>query len=367
MSGIINFAGLAKQCETIKPEVFEALNEVYDSRSFVGGKFVAKFENEFSSYIGTKYASGVSNGTDALFLACKAIGVGPGDEVIVPSNTFIASAWAPEHCGAKVVFADCSPKDWLIDSNSVESLITEKTKAIIGVHLYGQPFDACSMLNICKKNGLRFIEDCAQSHGAKWEGMTTGTFGDIGCFSFYPGKNLGAFGDAGAIVTSDEELLNRVNMLKDHGSVQKYHHDVPGFNMRLDGIQAAVLSVKLKHLDAWTSRRCEIADKYNKCLDNSLIQLQKTDSRSSGVHHLYVVLADDRERFMAYMKDHGINCGIHYPIPCHLQKAFSKLGYRQGDLPNTEHVMSHCVSLPMYPELTDEEVDRVIEVVNSYE
>lgn len=362
----INFMDLSRQCASIKEEVFAALNDVYDNTAFVGGGYVKAFEQEFAQYIGTKYCSGVSNGTDALFLACKAAGIKDGDEVIVPSNTFIASAWAPLHCGARVVFADCQKEDWLIDPESIESLITPKTKAVIAVHLYGQPADAKKIREICDAHKLVMIEDCAQSHGAKYDGRNVGTFGDMACFSFYPGKNLGAFGDAGAVVSDNAEYIERINMLKDHGCKVRYHHDIPGYNMRLDGFQAAVLSVKLKHLDAWTSRRCEIATKYDGEIKNELITINRPDPKSSGVHHLYAVLADDRDRFMAYMKDHGINCGIHYPIPCHLQKAFAFEGYKSGDLPATEDVMSRCVSLPMYPELTDDEVDYVIKTVNEY-
>lgn len=364
---VINFMDLSRQCKTLKNEIFEAMEEVYDDIAFVGGRFISKFEEEFAEYIGIKHASGVSNGTDALFLACKAIGVGPGDEVIVPSNTFIASAWAPLHCGARVRFADCSDKDWLISSESVEPLITDKTKAIIGVHLYGQPYDLGAMSNICKKYGLKLIEDCAQAHGAKWKDSTVGTVGDLGCFSFYPGKNLGAYGDAGAVVSNDDEIINTINLLKNHGSSTKYRHDVPGYNMRLDGLQAAVLSVKLRYLDSWNKRRTEIYEMYREGLSNDKIQLQNINPFSNGVHHIFPVLADNRQKFMSFMSERGVNCGIHYPIPCHLQPVFSGLGYKVGDLPNSEYVMEHCVSLPMYPELTDEEVDKIITDVNSYE
>ena len=362
----INFMDLSRQCAKIKEEVFTALNAVYDNTAFVGGSFVKDFEQAFAGYIGSKYCSGVSNGTDALFLACKAAGIKEGDEVIVPSNTFIASAWAPLHCGAKVVFADCEKENWLISPESVEHLITPRTKAVIVVHLYGQPANVVAMRKICDEHGLIMIEDCAQAHGAKWDGKKVGTFGDMACFSFYPGKNLGAFGDAGAVVSDNADYIDRINMLKDHGCKVRYHHDMPGYNMRLDGFQAAILSVKLKYLDKWTSRRCEISKMYDEGIANGLIVKNHPDPKSAGVHHLYVVLVDNRQRFMDYMKDHGINCGIHYPIPCHLQKAFEFEGYSEGDLPVTEHVMSHCVSLPMYPELLNEEVEYVIKTVNEY-
>ena len=362
----INFMDLKRQCKAIKNEIFTEIEKVYEDNAFISGKYTELFEKQFSEYIGSKYCLGISNGTDALFLACKALGIGPGDEVIVPSNTFIATAWAPFHCGAKVVFADCNETDWLIDPESVKHNLTDKTKAIIGVHLYGQPFNLDSIGDICKNNNIHLIEDCAQAHGAKWRGKNVGTFGDVGCFSFYPGKNLGAMGDAGGIVTNSQNLYQKIKTLKDHGQVEKYHHDYPGFNMRMDGFQAAILSVKLKHLQQWTERRKEIATFYSNHIHNEKIKLRTNKEESDGVNHIYAILVDDRDAFMEYMNKNGINCGIHYPIPCHLQKAFEKLNYSKGDFPVTEYVMNHCVSIPIYPELNDEEINRVVRAVNNY-
>lgn len=364
---VINFMDLGRQCNELRAEMLDAISGVIDSTSFVGGSVVKDFENGFAESLGVKHAVSTSNGTDALFLACKALDLGEGDEVIVPANTFIASAWAPAHCGAKVVFADCNPDTWLTDFSNVEDLITDRTRAIIGVHLYGQPFDVGTMSEKCQQLGIPLIEDCAQAHYATWKGRFVGTFGSIGCFSFYPGKNLGAYGDAGCVVTDDDGLSDRIRALGNHGSRVKYKHESDGYNMRMDGIQAAVLSVKMKYIDSWTERRRSIARRYNAEIENSLIKKQHIDSNSNGVSHLYAVLADDRQRFMSYMAENGINCGIHYPIPVHLQEAFSSLGYTRGSLPVAEYVADHCVSIPMFPELTDDEVERVVEVINSYE
>ena len=363
---VINFMDLNRQCSELKAEMLDAIIDVIDSTSFVGGRVVSDFERNFAESLGVKSAISTSNGTDALFLACKSLGIKNGDEVIVPANTFIASAWAPLHCGAKVVFADCDPDTWLVDFSTIEDLITDRTKAVIGIHLYGQPFDVDTMSKKCRQLGVHLIEDCAQAHYATWAGKFVGTFGTIGCFSFYPGKNLGAYGDAGCIVTDNNEIAEKIRMLGNHGSREKYKHDIDGYNMRLDGIQAAVLSVKMKYIGSWTERRRHIAKRYDDEIHNSLIKKQYRRPEADGVSHLYVVLADDRQRFMDYMANNGINCGIHYPIPVHLQGAFLSQGYGKGSLPVTEYVAEHCVSIPMYPELTDDEVGHVVEVINSY-
>ena len=362
---IIKFMDLSRQTALLKPEILENIGKVIDKNAFVGGEFVKQFEEEFANYIGTDYSAGVSNGTDALFLACKALGIGSGDEVILPSNTFISTAWAPLRCGAKVVFADCNRENWLLDIEKIEQYITDNTKAIIAVHMYGQPLDIISLKKLCERRRLFLIEDCAQAHGAKWGDKTVGSIGDIGCFSFYPGKNLGAYGDAGAITTSSEKLYKKIIQLRDHGAITRYHHDISGYNMRLDGIQAAILSVKLKYLPEWTKRRIEIANEYDIRISNSNIQKCSFSRNAHSVYHLYVVLVDDRHKFLDYMEKNGIICGIHYPIPCHKQQVFLDMGYNDS-LPITEYVSDHCVSLPMFPELKDEEIDRVITIVNNY-
>lgn len=360
----LNFMDLSRQYEILKDEIKKAFDDVCSQTAFIGGPFVDKFEKEFSAAVNSKYTVGVSNGTDALFLACKALGIGHGDEVIVPANTFIASAWGPMHAGAKVVFSDCRKDTWEIDSESVKKCISEKTKAIMGVHLYGQPFDIDAIKSIAEKNNLYLIEDCAQAHCAEYKGKTVGTFGKVSGFSFYPGKNLGAYGDAGAVVTNDEEINTVVRTLRNQGSQKRYHHDMVGYNMRLDGIQAAILSVKLKYLQSWTERRQHIAAVYDSDIKNKKIVKQKRLPDSKSVYHLYVVCVDDRDSFMDYMKKNGVSCGIHYPIPCHLQKAIKTKN--RIECPNAEYQSEHCVSLPMFPELTDGEVNRVIELCNSY-
>lgn len=361
---MIPFMDLKRQYESISAEVLGAIKSVCDETAFVGGRFVDDFEKQFSAYIGAHRIVSTSNGTDALFLAYKAMGLGPGDEVIVPSTTFIATASAVVRTGAEVVFADCDENTWEVDPKSVESLISDRTKAITGVHLYGQPCDIDALCRISEENNLAFIEDCAQAHGARYRGQFVGTIGDIGCFSFYPGKNLGAYGDAGAVSVHDDDIACRIISLRDHGSIHKYEHDEIGYNMRMDGIQAAVLSAKLPHLDSWTKARQHIAEEYNSRIVNPAIKIQKHYPESSSVYHLYVVEVEDRKDFIDYMKENGVSCGIHYPVACHMQPAFADMN--NDDLPNSIRHAERCVSLPMFPELEQCELDRVIDLCNGY-
>lgn len=362
----INFMDLKRQYHNIKQDVHDAFDDVCENTAFSGGMFVERFEKDFSNYLGVKYTAGVDNGTGALHMAVRALGIGPDDEVIVPSNTFIASAWGPAYVGAKVVFVDCTNDTWLIDPIKVEKAITNKTKAVIAVHLYGQPFDVKAIKAITDAHSLFLIEDCAQAHGAKYNGIQVGNFGDLGCFSFYPGKNLGAYGEGGAVVSNNEELIKKVKILREHGCENRYYHDEIGFNARLDGLQAAILSKKLKYLPEWTKRRQNIAKQYLSNISNSKLTFQKQLKDVEHVFHLFPILVDNRIDFIEFMKGHDINCGIHYPVPCHLQKAFKNLGYKEGDLPNSEYVSSHVVSLPMFPEMTDIEIERVIIACNLY-
>ena len=357
---------LSRQTALHKHEYLEAIEQVIDDTAFSGGKYARKFEREFSEYIGVSYCSGVSSGTSALFVAMKALGIRPGDEVIVPSSTFIASAWGPVYCGARPVFVDCEKDTWEIAAQKIERHITEQTKAIIGVHLYGQPFDFDAVQIIAKKHHLYVVEDCAQAHGALYKEKKVGTLGDIACFSFYPGKNLGAFGEAGAVTTNRRDLYEKVEILKNHGSSIQYHHEVEGYNLRLDGIQGAILSVKLNYLEQWNARRTEIANRYDAEIHNPALVLQRTPAFATPVHHLYEIEADNAEAFLRHMERAGIFCGRHYPIPCHLQRVFSAQGYRKGSLPNAEYHAEHCVSLPMFPELTEAEAERVITACNAY-
>lgn len=362
----ISCLDLKKQHQQIKEEVFHAFEKVYDNAAFSGGTFVEEFEQNFASFCGTKYAVGVNNGTSALQLAIIALGIGKGDEVIVPSNTFIATAWGVSYSGATPVFVDCTPDTWQIDVNAAEARINSNTKAIIGVHLYGQPFDIEGIRALCKKHNLHFIEDAAQAQGAKFLGKPVGSFGEMACFSFYPGKNLGACGEAGGITTDDINLYKQLLSLRNHGSLTRYFHDEIGYNMRMGGLEAASLQVKLKYLPTWNLRRKEIATRYLSEIYNPKITMQVQPEWADSVYHLFVVLTDHREGFSEYLNRHHINAGLHYPVPCHLQKAYSHLQYQSGACPNAEYLAKHCLSLPMYAELSDAEVSYIIDTVNSF-
>lgn len=349
-----------------KEEYDEALMTACDNTSFSGGVCADRFDEEFAAYCNAKYASGVNNGTSALHLAMMALGVKEGDEVIVPANTFIATAWAPTYCGATPVFVDCTSDTWEIDPDKIEEKITDKTKGIIGVHLYGQPFEFDKVKAIADKYNLFVVEDCAQAHGAVYKGRKVGTLGEMGCFSFYPGKNLFCFGEGGSVTTNNKEYNDVINIIKNHGSSVRYAHQMIGYNMRLEGIQGAVLSVGLKHLDEWTARRRQLGERYLKEITNPLITMQAHPEGTETVFHLFEITTPDRDHFIEYMKENGIGCDKHYPIPCHLQEAYAHLGYKVGDCPNAEYLASHCVSLPMFPELTDKEAAYVIKMCNEY-
>lgn len=357
---------LTRDYEAHKEEYKKAIEAVCEVTAFSGGKFADAFDEEFASFVGTKYASGVNNGTSALHLAMLALGVGPGDEVIVPANTFIATAWGVSYTGATPVFADCTADTWEIDPASVEEKITEKTKGIIGVHLYGQPFEYNKIREIADKHGLFVVEDCAQAHNALYEGKQVGSLGELGCFSFYPGKNLYAFGEGGSVTTDNEEYFKHINRLKNQGSDIRYYHDEIGYNMRLEGLQGAVLSVSLKYLPQWTKNRIAIGERYLKEITNPLLTMQAHPENTKPVYHLFVITVPDREDFMQYMEAQNIECNMHYPMPCHLQKAYAYLGYQKGDCPNAEYLAEHCVTLPLFPEMRKEEVDRVIQACNDY-
>jgi dTDP-4-amino-4,6-dideoxygalactose transaminase len=357
---------LKGQHQQIKKEVFEAFDKVYEQTAFSGGPFVEEFEKKFAGFCDTKYAVGVNNGTTALHLAMMALGVGAGDEVIIPANTFIATAWGVSHAGATPVFVDCDPDTWEIDLTQVESKITSKTKAIIGVHLYGQPFDIHAAQTICKKHGLYLIEDAAQAQGASYMGKTVGGFGEMACFSFYPGKNLGACGEAGGLTTNNIDYYKHLQSLRNHGSVIRYYHDEIGYNMRMGGLEGASLTIKLKYLPDWNKKRKEIAAKYHRGIKNPKIKMQFQPSGHDTVFHLFVVTTENRDDLIKYLNEKNIFPGLHYPVPCHLQKAYLNLGYQKGDFPNSEYLAEHCISLPMYAELGNEEVDYVIDTLNSY-
>lgn len=357
---------LKGQHQQIRQEVFEAFEKVYDKTAFSGGPFVEEFEKSFAAYCDTKYAIGVSNGTTALHLAMLALGIGAGDEVIIPANTFIATAWGVSHAGATPVFVDCDPDTWEIDVREIEKKITPKTKAVIGVHLYGQPFDIDGVAEVCKKHNLLFIEDAAQAQGARYKGRSTGGFGEMACFSFYPGKNLGACGEAGGITTNSEKYAKHLQSLRNHGCVERYYHDEIGYNYRMGGLEGASLSVKLKYLQGWNDRRRAIAARYLSEIKNPAVKMQSQPEWADSVYHLFVVTTEDKDGFVKYLAENNINAAFHYPVPCHLQKAYAHLGYKKGDFPHSEYLASHCVSLPMYAELSDADVDYVINVINQY-
>jgi len=367
----IPFLDLKIQYLSIKEEINDAISEVFNNTAFALGPSVSNFENEFAKFIGTKHCVGVNSGTSALHLALIDAGIKAGDEVIIPSHTFIATAWAVSYCGATPVFADILPEYYTIDPKEIEKRITKKTKAVIAVHLYGNPAELDEIKSVCDKYNLILIEDCAQAHGAMYKDSNVGTIGSYGAFSFYPGKNLGAYGEAGAIVTNSDSSANRMKNLRNHSQPEKYIHTEIGYNYRMEGIQGAVLGVKLKHLANWNEKRNIIANKYNSAFqDLSFAQIPKVKSYSQSVWHLYELKLqneNDRNDFMKYLSENNIGCGLHYPIPIHLQEAYSNLRYKIGDLPITEDAAKTLVSLPMYPEMTDEMVDYVISTIENWQ
>ncbi len=355
---MIPLVDLASQYAAIKPEIDQAVARVIQSANFIRGNEAKSFADEFGRYCHAK-AVGVGNGTDALYLAARAIGISPNDEVILPSHTFIATAEAIAETGAKCVFADIDEKTYTIDPKDVEAKITPRTRAIVAVHLYGQPADMTNLRKVAKTHGLSLIEDAAQAHGARVEDEVVGTLGHVAAFSFYPGKNLGAYGDAGAVVSTQDDIISRVTTLSDHGRTTKYIHDHIGRNSRLDELQAAILRVKLGHLESWNRRRQEIAALYSRVLASPAISIPFVAPGRTHVFHLYVVQVDDRDTVRRHLETNGVAAGIHYPIPVHLQPAFRHLGYREGSLPRTEKAAKHILSLPIFPEMTEAQVSRV--------
>jgi len=349
---------LSVQHSQIKPELDAMLDRVIADNAFIHGSYVAQFERQFADYLDVRHVIGVANGTDALHLTLRACGIGPGDEVITAANTFIATTEAITAAGASIVLADIDPRTYLIDPQQIERLITPRTKAIIPVHLYGQPADMQTIMEIADHRHLLVIEDACQAHGARAGGRRVGTIGTAGCFSFYPGKNLGALGDAGAIVTNDDDLADRIRLLTNHGSRIKYHHEIEGWNSRLDTIQAGALSIKLSHLDRWNAERATIATLYASHLRNSGVV---TPVAAAGDHvwHLYVIETPKRAALMRALHARGVGAAIHYPIPLHLQPAYSHLGYTRGAFPHAEQAADRILSLPMYPGLTAPQIAQV--------
>ena len=362
----IPFFDLKTQYISIKKEINSAINEVCEDTAFTNSHYVERFEKNFSRYCNTNFAVAVNSGTSALHLSMIALGIGKDDEVIIPANTFIATTWATSYVGSMPVFVDCEPDTWEIDPIKIEEKITEKTKAIIGVHLYGQPFEVEAVKKIADKYDLFLVEDAAQAHGAKYKGETVGGFGEMACFSFYPGKNLGTYGEGGCITTNNEKYDRHLRSLRNHGSYEKYYHDEVGYNMRIGGIEGAVLNVKLKYLDQWNKRRKNIARIYQEEIINPKIKMQKQPDFVDSVYHLFVITTEDRDGLKGYLNENEVYPGLHYPVPCHLQKVYESNGYSKGDFPYSEYLADHCLSLPMYPELEDEAVEKVIKLLNLF-
>lgn len=357
----VPFLDLKAHHSAIRDEINSAISEVIDASAFAGGPFVERFEEEFAKFCKVPYSLGVGNGTDALWFALLALGVGPGDEVITTPMTFMATAEAISFCGARPVFVDVDYETYTMDAALLDRAITRKTKAIVPVHLYGQMADMDPILAVAKQHNIPVIEDACQAHGAEYKGRMAGSMGEVGCFSFYPGKNLGALGEAGGITTSDQQLLRIMQILRDHGQAKKYHHTMIGWNGRMDGIQGAVLRVKLKRLSNANEARRANAQYYNKLLANvKTVILPKEAKDRKHVYHVYAVRVSQRDQVMKRLADRGIGCGVHYPVPVHLQPAYQFLGHKVGDFPITEKCANEFLSLPMYPELTFAQIEQVV-------
>jgi dTDP-4-amino-4,6-dideoxygalactose transaminase len=359
----IPFIALTRQYASIKDEVDAAIGRVLARGWFILGEEVAAFEEEFAAYVGARYAVGVGSGTEALHLALWACGLGQDAEVITVSHTAVATVAAIELAGARPVFVDIDPDSYTMDASQIEAAITPRTRAILPVHLYGQAADLAPLLDIARRHGLRLIEDCAQAHGTTYQGRRVGAFGDVGCFSFYPTKNLGAYGDGGLIVTNDSALAERARLLRQYGWREHYVSSRRGTNSRLDELQAAILRVKLRHLEAWNEQRRALAALYNQLLAGSGVTTPFEPAYSRHVYHLYVIQSERRADLQAHLQAHGVSALVHYPVPVHLQPAYADLGYTPGRLPATEHVASRILSLPLYPELTEDEVRTVCSLI----
>lgn len=362
----IPLVDLSAQYQAIKSEIDAAIQHTIANSAFILGPKVKQFEEHWAQFCRVKHAVGVDSGTAALHLALLALGIGAGDEVITTTHTFVATAEAITLTGARPVFVDIDPRTYNLDPQKVEDAITPRTRALIPVHLYGQPAEMDALLDIARRHNLRVIEDAAQAHGALYRDRQIGSLGDVACFSFYPGKNLGAYGDAGALVTDDDDLAHKVRMLRDHGRTTKYEHLITGYGYRLDGLQAAILDVKLKHLPEWNQRRRAHADYYTELLSSLEIVPPYEAPHVCSVYHLYVIRAPRRDELLNYLRSQNIEAGIHYPIPLHLQPVYKNLGYRAGDFPIAEQAAAEILSLPMYPELTHAQMERVVETMQEF-
>lgn len=362
----VPYASVKEMHQEIQNDIRMKFDEVYRRNWFIQGEELNKFEEEFASYCDSSFCIGCGNGLDALVLILKAYGIGAGDEVILPSNTFIATALAVIYTGAVPVFSEPDLSDYTMDVHKIEEKITEKTKAVIAVHLYGQPADMDAILAVSKKYGLKLIEDAAQAHGAFYKGRKTGSLADAAGFSFYPGKNLGALGDGGAVVTNDQKLAEKVRALGNYGSDYKYHHIYQGMNSRLDELQAAFLRIKLSKLDRWNERRREIAEMYVNMINNPLVILPYVRKDCESVYHIFAVRCKERALLERYLNEKGVGTNKHYPIPMHLQKAFSELGFQRGDFPIAEEISDTELSIPLYYGMSQKQVEYVADCINSF-
>jgi dTDP-4-amino-4,6-dideoxygalactose transaminase len=355
----VPYLDLKAQYQSIKPEIDAAIARVLDSGQFVLGSEVAGFEQEFATYCGAAECIALNSGTSALHLALLAAGVGPGDEVITVPFTFVASVAAVLYAGARPVLVDIDSRSFTMDPAAIEAAITPRTKAILPVHLYGQPADMDPIMEIARRHGLVVIEDAAQAHGAKYKGRLVGSIGDMACFSFYPGKNLGAYGEGGAVTTSNAGHARTIRMLRDWGQDRKYHHVLRGFNYRMEGFQGAILRVKLRHLEKWTEARRAVVSQYNQLLADAGVERPTEMPWARHVYHVYTLRTEDRDGLQAALQAEGIQTGIHYPVPAHLQPAYADLGYGRGAFPQSEKAATEVLSLPLYPEITDDQIQRV--------
>lgn len=363
----IQLLDLLAQYETIKDEIKDAVISTIESGHYILGPQVKKLEGDIAKYCGVKHGIGVANGTDGLLLTLKAFGIGEGDEVITSPFTFFASAETISQAGAKPVFVDIDPDTYCIDVDKIEEKITERTKAIIPVHIFGQMVDMDRIMEIAKKHNLIVIEDACQAIGAEYKGKKAGSIGHAACFSFFPTKNLGGYGDGGMVVTNDDAVAERIRMLRFHGSKVKYYHEILGYNSRLDELQAAILNVKFKYLDEWNRKRAEKAGIYNDLLKDTSCKLPVARDYNTHIYHLYIIQHEKRDELIKHLKDNGVATGIYYPVPLHLQNVYKDLGYKEGDLPNAEYASKRTFAIPLYPELTLEQQKYVAEKIKEFE
>ncbi len=362
----VPYLDLAAQMRPLRAEVDAAIAAALDRCSFVLGPDVAAFEREFAAVCGAQHCVAFNSGTSALHVALRLLDIGPGDEVITTPYTFVATSWAIRYVGARPVYVDIDDQTFNLDPLKVGRAITPRTKAMLPVHLYGQPCALGPLLEICQHAGIPLVEDAAQAHGALYGGRPVGALGRLGAFSFYPGKNLGAYGEGGALTLNDDALAARARSLRDHGSARRYYHDELGYNYRMEGLQGAILRVKLQRLAAWTAARRRVARRYQELLADTPLRLPQEAEGSQSVWHLFVVRHPDRDALKAHLEAAGIGCALHYPLPLHLQRCFVDLGYREGDFPVAEQAARECLALPIYPELTDAQIERVVAVIKGF-